>query len=404
MKKFNRLILSSICIILFLAASVLPVAATELVSSNVHDNETQILQYTQEYIEMANAEYYTFQRFEGDVHFVEIDISGKFIADISATMYMTLKAKEVQELPAIKAMLDEVNLNYSQINVSDLDELTTEMEKSNPVDSYKAMQAVRQIQYTADNAKQYIGVENDFNYSFKMVGSFNNGQLEVERFLFLEGLRDYYDAEVIIRDSYDTMYQQTKAAFWNEVSELQVTKEEEITIQPTAVISRYNRLTARDYANQYTSNPYSWRPCSACGNSYCDAKTWIGYYNPAYRNYGHVDCMNFVSQALNAGGMARTSAWSPGTSAWISCTAFYKYANGTYMYKHSFASAAAGGIKLLRGRYHTSSNPDYDHAEMIVLNDTVNRQASAHSRDKYKEVYTLANNYDYFTVYTSIVN
>lgn len=403
MKRRKNLLSLMLVAILALTAMVSPASASDIQSTNTEDQTAQILDYTENYIAEANEEYYTFQGFEGNVNFVEVN-ENNFIADISATMHMTLKATKADELPAVKAMLDTVNVPDKVMNArTAVTEVTLfeAVEKNNEnFSEAQSVQAATEIYGTLESVNKCIGESNDFNYSFKMVGSFENGELVVDKFLFLEGLEDYFDAEVIVRDSYDEIYEETEEAFVDSLENISPEKEKRLT--RAIIYSPYDRTKARDYAIKYSSNPYSYRQCSACGSTTCPSKTYTYYYNPAYTNYGHNDCMNFVSQALNYGGVARTSAWSPGTPAWISCTKFYNTMYGSHIYSSNFTNAGAGFIKLLRDSGYTSTYKDYAHAELIVLNDTVNRQSAAHSKDKIREVYTSAGSYDYYGVYTSI--
>ncbi|WP_217563408.1 amidase domain-containing protein, partial [Paenibacillus sp. GbtcB18] len=64
----------------------------------------------------------------------------------------------------------------------------------------------------------------------------------------------------------------------------------------------YDRIAARDYANKWTS--YT---TNASGY---DTSKW----NPKYAKHtenGGVDCANYVSQAIYAGGIPTDSPWKP---------------------------------------------------------------------------------------------
>ncbi|WP_041455056.1 amidase domain-containing protein [Anaerolinea thermophila] len=74
----------------------------------------------------------------------------------------------------------------------------------------------------------------------------------------------------------------------------------------------YNRQNARSYINTYTSNPNG----KYCPNtSVPQDKT---KYNPYYiAQEPCVDCVNYVSQAIKAGGYQTDNTWKPYTYAWI---------------------------------------------------------------------------------------
>ena len=66
----------------------------------------------------------------------------------------------------------------------------------------------------------------------------------------------------------------------------------------------------------YGDGKYTYSPDKAI--AYADK--WATSRNPAYRQYPGVDCCNFVSQCLYAGGMPKNSEWYPASYAWINCS------------------------------------------------------------------------------------
>jgi hypothetical protein len=53
-------------------------------------------------------------------------------------------------------------------------------------------------------------------------------------------------------------------------------------------------------------------------------------YNPAYTKYTCTDCVNYVSQALKAGGIFTDSTWQPYTNAWINTYSLDSYLEGIW--------------------------------------------------------------------------
>jgi len=79
------------------------------------------------------------------------------------------------------------------------------------------------------------------------------------------------------------------------------------SLATASVLGSYNRTAARNYINTYTSNT-----SNKCAGTSVLQNT--AYYNPAYQTQDCADCANYVSQALNAGGIPRDSTWKPYTS------------------------------------------------------------------------------------------
>ena len=120
------------------------------------------------------------------------------------------------------------------------------------------------------------------------------------------------------------------------------------------------------------------------------ADRWATSRNPEYRQYPGVDCCNFVSQCLYAGGMPKNNNWYPGSVAWINCSAaianFKKY--GTFM------SANDGNV--LRGNpvyYDWNSNGVYDHTAICVGRNSAGTPIiDAHTGDHYHATWRLSGN------------
>ena len=120
------------------------------------------------------------------------------------------------------------------------------------------------------------------------------------------------------------------------------------------------------------------------------ADKWATSRNPEYRQYPGVDCCNFVSQCLYAGGMPKNSSWYPASYAWINCSgAIDNFKNyGTFM------SANSGNV--LRGNpvyYDWNSNGVYDHTAICVgKNSSGTPIIDAHTGDHYHATWSLGSN------------
>ena len=136
----------------------------------------------------------------------------------------------------------------------------------------------------------------------------------------------------------------------------------------------------------YGGGKYNYNPDKAI--AYADK--WATSRNPAYRQYPGVDCCNFVSQCLYAGGMPKNSNWYPASYAWINCSGaisnFKKYGK--------FMSANDGNV--LRGNpvyYDWNSNGVYDHTAICVGRNSAGTPIiDAHTGDHYHATWRLGSN------------
>ena len=152
----------------------------------------------------------------------------------------------------------------------------------------------------------------------------------------------------------------------------------------------YHRVTARDYANTWTST----QPSGERDTSKWKIASNPNAYPPLYPA-NDSDCANYVSQAICAGGIPETSSsvndkyhWFASqygcSIAWESCENMHFYfTENDYWTASNFANCNAGGVIFLK-----DSSGDRYHVVMCVHNDTVTRKYSAHTTDKKEEVYT----------------
>ena len=136
----------------------------------------------------------------------------------------------------------------------------------------------------------------------------------------------------------------------------------------------------------YGDGKYTYSPDKAV--AYADK--WATSRNPKYKQYPGVDCCNFVSQCLDAGGMPRNSTWYPASYDWINCSGaisnFKKY--GNFM--------SANDSNVLRGNpvyYDWNSNGVYDHTAICVGRNSAGTPIiDAHTGDHYHAAWRLGNN------------
>ena len=136
----------------------------------------------------------------------------------------------------------------------------------------------------------------------------------------------------------------------------------------------------------YGDGKYTYSPDKAV--AYADK--WATSRNPQYKQYPGVDCCNFVSQCLYAGGMPKNSTWYPASYDWINCSGaisnFKKY--GKFM--------SANDSNVLKGNpvyYDWNSNGVYDHTAICVGRNSAGTPIiDAHTGDHYHATWRLGNN------------
>ena len=136
----------------------------------------------------------------------------------------------------------------------------------------------------------------------------------------------------------------------------------------------------------YGDGKYTYSPDKAV--AYADK--WATSRNPDYRQYPGVDCCNFVSQCLYAGGMPKNGNWYPASYCWINCSGaisnFKKY--GKFM--------TANDSNVLRGNpvyYDWNSNGVYDHTAICVGKNSAGTPIiDAHTGDHYHVTWRLGKN------------
>jgi len=118
------------------------------------------------------------------------------------------------------------------------------------------------------------------------------------------------------------------------------------------------------------------------------ADQWALSYNRAsYPVYSGVDCANFASQCMYAGGLAQDGTWRPGSSAWINCQSQMNYLA-------RLASLVAADDSNVRTGdpvyYDWNRDGHYDHAAICVgTNASGTPVVDAHTQPRYHVPWTM---------------
>ena len=122
---------------------------------------------------------------------------------------------------------------------------------------------------------------------------------------------------------------------------------------------------------------YTYSPAKAV--AYAD-KYWKKY-NRSYKEYRGVDCANFVSQCLFAGGMPKTSDWYPQSVNWINVMGHIRHFKSYGM----FLTASNANVRVGNPVYYDwNGNSTYDHVGICVgVNSSGMPVVDAHTNNVY---------------------
>lgn len=190
----------------------------------------------------------------------------------------------------------------------------------------------------------------------------------------------------------------------------QIEKEKQSQAKATA---SYNRWVAADYAYSWwhlTNNPqYPFYAVAAGQNPLrtdYNALPYDGYNGKSQSSprRGWLDCTNFVSQSLAAGGLAQNSSWKYATtgptSSWGAAANFYDYFRWTYGIVTTDLALTGDVVQII---YQNSAKPFHT---MIITtnagNGLSNKYLTYHTTDRVNmKASTVFNSYSsvYFYMY-----
>ena len=308
----------------------------------------------------------------------------KVTADVSVTMNKTLKAEKPEDLPYIKGMLKKLNLDELPYrSETKIAKVIAEFNKDIKVD--KNDRVVREIRTKFNDLDEYINQPFDNNFHLKISANTKSGLVLKEELVILaENVDSLTSITNVLPQSSDKME-------LNGYSDMQMLLEMNDRNYLTRLYPGYDRIAARDYAREYTSDPancdvHGW----SCGMKQDRSKWNLSSY-PYYSALLHNDCANFVSQSLHAGGIPTDSQWRYYRMEWANTADLKNYMKNIkgYWIPSTFSLAAAGGV------LYTSSS----HVVLIVRNDTVVREFCAHTNDRWNENYSNNPNFEYYVLW-----
>ncbi len=307
--------------------------------------------------------------------------SGKADGNIENTylleMEAVLKADSVEDMDYYKGISDyysAAKTGLSKIN-SQNNKLRMSVLSSEQSDIYEELE-------------EYIGKEQNLVFYLKETYPENN---ETDKEILFENGVDYVSWEVMLPSSHDELringYERMADMDYEYAS-----VSEKANIQNAK--AAYSITKAVNYMTKYTSNPTS---CNVCGKG-CSSKVDTTKYNPNYKHYvsngSHVDCANYVSQALHAGGISTDNTWKAASTAWVNVSKLTSYmtSNGHWK-KINYKNVKNGDIV---------SFTSYSHVVMITSYDGTTYKFSGHTNDRKNATISInsstASSYNFYRV------
>lgn len=341
-----------------------------------------------EKIKANYAEYYTTPHISAEVVGVEQN-GGNTVYTIAVSLARVLRAESAADLPYVQGMLTEaakLDAACKAVALSDLATLVNELEE------------------------EYIGQEQEENGLYQVSVPITTARTKTERVQSASYSVVYMDdvlfpVESLRPAGQNELREQGKAQARtytaSAVAERQSREAAAASVMSvsatTSTAQDYDRIDARDYIRQYCCNSGLHHICPNRNTAY-------QYVTDAQGNLA--DCANYVSQAINYGGIARDSVWLPYTTAWVNVGAPYnpdRPGNAvqgvtTYMLNQNFFfqtidkyKAFAGSIVYWYGQ----------HVGMVDQNDTVTMTYCAHTTCKKQAPFQSSWVYGFYGYYNS---
>jgi len=219
----------------------------------------------------------------------------------------------------------------------------------------------------------YIGVEQKENATFSVFVPIATSRIRGSKpqIAFVDDFADEFvvlDMSEFSPKSQAELYQDGVAAVESMVrssvgSQISLTKQPDVSIMAAKTnpssATNYNRINARDYARN--------RSCTSGTSHICPKR------NTNYAWFDGVNCANFVSQSINAGGISKESNWTgsatgTNTTTWVN-TGRDQYGLTGYMVDQGFFFESTDKNKAFAGSIIFWTG--YSHVGLVDQNDTV---------------------------------
>lgn len=377
---------------------------------NLVSDRSFLLNAAQTIVNSYNAYYYlTDIQVDGYPDNVEISkYNDSYIVDYYIKFTMQLRYKSAAELPHVQGMAnflgvedsfsstEELIAKFNDISVAErlenvisditaatISETNQRVTHKNLLDSCNAANLVidEAASFVEDIEKNYIGQASDTYIGIRLIVNLDG---DITKTLYYNGggSADGYTSDVsaVTPSSVEEM---RKNGF-RQIETMVISAKDRAmeSVNDATVQEPYRQVTARDYANKWTSN--ATKICAIHGG-----KQDTSYYNKAYVSHCCNDCANYVSQAMFAGHIKSSDAWQPESRAWCGAISIRKYfltATPNKWIESDATWCSAGGIIVL---CDDAQGESPFHVMMCVHNDTVTRKQSSHTNDCKEVAYNV---------------
>ncbi len=318
---------------------------------------------------------------------------------------MTLKEESVSDIPTFRGMLSVLGMTHFDPSISLAAQLPASEEG---LTEQQQAQARAQLRDWYEELSGYINTPFTANLMLTLNGKLMlDGSLDESSIqLFIADGPDLVPAEGVLPRPAAEREHEGVAQMQEILQESTVAQVPPNTADTYNQPYTYNHLVARDYANRWTSSTYGdpqyahWHLDGTV--TYYDTSKW----NPAYNWYTGGDCINYVSQALTAGGLSQDAGWKPYTTAWLTLSSDPIKSFLPYMAPPKVGSvpekgplvlstyewASAGALRVwvtntIPGTTAGDPKTAY-HIAMITRNDGTLRLYSCHTDDQLNAPYS----------------
>lgn len=306
---------------------------------------------------------------------------GTIESDCTLLFHMCLKAQSMEELPYIAGMLDAVGASTIEDCTGEQVQAACESGVAQGILPATSSRASYD-QAAAAIVQEIDGFSEDFGEMIELAFTIRINHTQSGQINEVLGVGDVgtFPLEEYFPEDASVMRQNGRK---NTVEVLKQVAENELTVQPGALVPLYYRVRARDYARTYSSEATYNQACPH-GFHYIS----LSKYNSSYTVQCHADCANFVSQAIRAGAFPVNygdKGWFVGSYNWNTVTGmrYYFCVLNDYWKSSNYENCNAGGIII-----NQNSKGEFTHVDMCVQNDTVNRKYAAHNNDHDNKSYS----------------
>ncbi|MEG6565702.1 hypothetical protein V6B95_01865 [Thermoanaerobacterium saccharolyticum] len=200
----------------------------------------------------------------------------KVEANLFVTMNTTLKAKRVEDLPYVKGMLKEVNLNnFKYESNAKMNSALFEANK-NSLKEDQLSKASKELEFRFNDLSQYINKADDNNFFLTVTANVKDNQIVQDS---INIMAENIDTMVPIQNLLPKSSEEMEAEGVHDMQQLLNSQKQEYS---PALYASYDRIAARDYANRWSINATS---CYDHGTSCGILQARNTWNNSAYPYY-----------------------------------------------------------------------------------------------------------------------